>query len=66
LLVFGREKTTVVTRASAAADLVVLSGDPLTTPPKNLTDIEVLQTEAGGRMVFDKWAAGVSNPAPWD
>ncbi len=34
------------------ADLAVLSGDPLHTPPEQLADIRVTQTWVGGRCVF--------------
>lgn len=36
------------------ADWVLLSEDPFTCPPENLCQIEVLQTVAGGRVVFQK------------
>lgn len=34
------------------ADFVVLSHNPLTTPPQNLRKIKVLQTYVGGRLVY--------------
>lgn len=34
------------------ADLVVLSGDPLTTPPDDLLNIQVEQTYVGGELVY--------------
>ncbi|MDF1554574.1 MAG: amidohydrolase [Deferrisomatales bacterium] len=37
-----------------AADLVVLSRNPLTTPPANLRDIEVQLTMVGGRIVYSR------------
>jgi predicted amidohydrolase YtcJ len=40
------------------ADLVVLSGDPLTCPVEELADIEVVATMVGGRWVHA--------PPPWD
>jgi predicted amidohydrolase YtcJ len=40
------------------ADLTVLSGDPLSCPPQELTQIEVVATMLGGRWVH--------NPPPWD
>lgn len=35
------------------ADLVVLSGDPLATPPEQLTELRVEQTYVGGQLVFE-------------
>jgi predicted amidohydrolase YtcJ len=40
------------------ADLVVLDRDPLTIPPEELTDVQVVATMLGGRWVH--------NPPPWD
>jgi len=40
------------------ADLVVLDRDPLTIPPDELGDVQVVATMAGGRWVW--------NPPPWD
>ncbi len=40
------------------ADLVVLNRDPMTTPPEELSEIEVVATMVGGRWVH--------NPPPWD
>lgn len=40
-------------REGSSADLVVLSDDPYTIPPERLDKIEVLQTWAGGKMIFD-------------
>lgn len=34
------------------ADMVILSGDPLTTPPDSLLDVQVEQTYVGGRCVY--------------
>ena len=36
------------------ADLVILSGDPLTTPPEHLLDLYVEQTYVGGKLVYEK------------
>lgn len=36
------------------ADLVVLSGDPLTTPPEQLLDLVVEQTYVGGALLYEK------------
>ena len=36
------------------ADLAVLSGDPLTTPAKELERIQVLQTYKRGQLVYDR------------
>ena len=36
------------------ADLVVLSGDPLTTPPEDLLNIHVDQTYVGGQLVHER------------
>ncbi len=38
--------------------LVVLDGDPLATPPEELSRIQVVATMVGGRWVH--------NPPPWD
>src|SRR5690606_15466438 len=35
------------------ADLVVLSGDPLNTPPDELLNIRVEQTYVGGQLVYE-------------
>jgi predicted amidohydrolase YtcJ len=43
---------------SQLADLVVLDRDPVTCPPEDLADIEVVATMLGGRWVH--------NPPPWD
>jgi predicted amidohydrolase YtcJ len=40
------------------ADLVVLDRDPLTIPPEELPEVQVVATMAGGRWVW--------NPPPWD
>lgn len=39
-------------RVGAPADLVVLSGDPLTAPPADLLELRVLATYRGGRKVY--------------
>jgi hypothetical protein len=39
-------------RPGMFADLIVLSADPLTTPPEELGAIEVLMTMVGGRVVY--------------
>jgi predicted amidohydrolase YtcJ len=36
------------------ADLVVLSGDPLTTPAEKLLDLVVEQTYVGGKLVYQR------------
>jgi predicted amidohydrolase YtcJ len=36
------------------ADLVVLSGDPVTTPPEQLTELMVDQTYLAGRLVYER------------
>jgi predicted amidohydrolase YtcJ len=36
------------------ADLVVLSGDPLATPPEQVLDIVVEQTYVGGQMLYER------------
>ena len=36
------------------ADMVVLSGDPLTTPPDELLNIHVDQTYVGGQLVYER------------
>jgi predicted amidohydrolase YtcJ len=36
------------------ADLAVLSGDPLTTPPEKLLNIQVEQTYLGGKVVWER------------
>ncbi|MFN8452119.1 MAG: amidohydrolase [Anaerolineae bacterium] len=36
------------------ADLAVLSGDPLTTPPEELLNIRVDQTYVGGQLVYER------------
>ncbi len=36
------------------ADFAVLSGDPLNTPPEQLTDIQVEQTYVGGELVYER------------
>ncbi|HEU0056731.1 MAG TPA: amidohydrolase family protein, partial [Gaiella sp.] len=40
------------------ADLVVLDRDPVTIPPDELPDVQVVATMVGGRWVH--------NPPPWD
>jgi hypothetical protein len=35
------------------ADLVILSGDPLNTPPDELPNIKVEQTYVGGQLVYE-------------
>jgi predicted amidohydrolase YtcJ len=40
------------------ADLVVLSGDPLTTPPEALLNLNVEQTYVGGALVYVKESTG--------
>jgi predicted amidohydrolase YtcJ len=40
------------------ADLVVLDRDPVTTPPEELPEVQVVATMVGGRWVH--------NPPPWD
>ena len=35
------------------ADLVVLSGDPLTTPPEDMLNIQVDQTYVGGQLAYE-------------
>jgi predicted amidohydrolase YtcJ len=35
------------------ADMVILSGDPLTTSPESLLDLQVEQTFAGGKLVYE-------------
>ena len=40
------------------ADLVVLDRDPVTIPPDELPDVQVVATMVGGRWVY--------NPPPWD
>jgi predicted amidohydrolase YtcJ len=44
------------------ADLVILSDDPLATPPEQLGEIEVLMTVAGGRVVYRR--GGFAGPPP--
>ncbi|MDB4970884.1 MAG: hypothetical protein JWN44_6573 [Myxococcales bacterium] len=47
------------------ADLVLLSADPTATAPEHLTEIEVVMTIVGGRVVYRRAAApGVSEGAP--
>ncbi|MCX6046977.1 MAG: amidohydrolase family protein, partial [Chloroflexi bacterium] len=36
------------------ADLVVLSGDPLTTPTAQMLDLHVVQTYVGGELVYER------------
>jgi predicted amidohydrolase YtcJ len=36
-----------------AADLVVLDGDPMQTPPESIPEINVKMTMVGGRIVYD-------------
>jgi predicted amidohydrolase YtcJ len=36
------------------ADLVVLSGDPLTTPTGSLLDLCVEQTYVGGKLMYER------------
>jgi predicted amidohydrolase YtcJ len=43
------------------ADLVVLDGDPLTCPEKNLKDLPIEMTIVGGTVVFERSAAGAAN-----
>jgi predicted amidohydrolase YtcJ len=40
------------------ADLVVLNRDPLSCPPEELGELEVVATMLGGRWLH--------NPPPWD
>jgi predicted amidohydrolase YtcJ len=40
------------------ADLVVIDRDPVTCPPEELADVQVVATMVGGRWAF--------NPPPWD
>jgi hypothetical protein len=46
------EKKKGALRPGMFADLIVLSADPLTTPPEELGAIEVLMTMVGGRVVY--------------
>lgn len=41
-------------REGAVADLVVLSGDPVTVDPKRLSELQVRQTWVAGRPVVDR------------
>jgi predicted amidohydrolase YtcJ len=36
------------------ADLVILSGDPLTTPPEEMLDLVVEKTYVGGRLAYQR------------
>jgi hypothetical protein len=40
--------------AGKLADLVILSGDPLTTPPANFGDLAVDMTILGGKVAYQK------------
>lgn len=35
------------------ADIIILSGDPLTTPPDNLLELKIGQTFVGGKLVYE-------------
>jgi predicted amidohydrolase YtcJ len=43
------------------ADFVVLSGDPLTVPPRQIADLKPLSTWVDGKAVY---RAGTTNAAP--
>jgi len=46
------------------ADLVVLSGDPTTTAPERIGQLEVLMTMVGGRVVYRQAGFGVATAPP--
>ncbi|UQN28099.1 amidohydrolase [Brachybacterium kimchii] len=48
---YGEEESKGMIRAGMRADLVILSADPLATPPQDLRDIEVLTTIKDGQIV---------------
>jgi predicted amidohydrolase YtcJ len=54
LVAYRMQAATVGTRPGAPADLVILSGNPVTTPRDSLAEIEVLATISNGRVT---WAA---------
>lgn len=54
LVAYRMQAATVGIRPGAPADLVILSGNPLTTPRDSLAGIEVLATISNGRVT---WAA---------
>ncbi|MGP9613508.1 amidohydrolase [Brachybacterium sp. AOP42-B2-9] len=49
---YGEEDSKGQIREGMRADLVILSADPLSTPPQDLREIEVLQTIKDGEVVF--------------
>ncbi|MBN1190091.1 MAG: amidohydrolase [Dehalococcoidales bacterium] len=53
-LASSREKTTGSISPGKLADMVLLNGDPLNTPPEGLKDIKVEMTLIGGEVVWEK------------
>lgn len=62
----GMERDKGSLEVGKLADLVVLSGDPTTTPAENISRIVVLLTMVGGRIVYtaDAFAAPSAPPPP--
>jgi predicted amidohydrolase YtcJ len=48
----GMEEQKGMLRPGMLADLVVLSGDPLTAPPDRIAQLQVLMTMVGGQIVY--------------
>ncbi|MGO2559300.1 amidohydrolase family protein [Brachybacterium sp.] len=49
---YGEEDSKGQLREGMRSDLVILSADPLATPPQDLREIEVLETIKDGELVF--------------
>ncbi|WP_338450129.1 amidohydrolase [Niallia oryzisoli] len=55
------EETKGTIEIGKEADFVVLGQDPLTCPPEEIKDIEILSTIIGGKVVWEKEMACISN-----
>jgi len=54
------EETKGTIEIGKEADFVVLGQDPLTCPPEEIKDIEILTTIIGGKVVWEKEMAGIN------